>query len=175
MPGSKSRPNVSEGYEVPLSYGGDRSFYRQHVPRKVMSWGKTFKNYNKLEDMCTLLIIFSRLLVPTRPKDQDRSCGVRQVRVVNAVNYPVPLSSYRPCSSSPQGSKLVLNHNDIILAVTYRSVRSSSVYRRPLDGMHARSLQRCATTLCTGRRGLVFLPSKTYSFRQHVMPGTTYL
>ena len=24
MPGSNSRPNVSEGYEVPLSYRGDR-------------------------------------------------------------------------------------------------------------------------------------------------------
>ena len=28
LPGSNSRPNVSEGYEVPLSYRGDRSFRR---------------------------------------------------------------------------------------------------------------------------------------------------
>ena len=26
MPGSNSRPNVSEGYEVPLSYRGDRHY-----------------------------------------------------------------------------------------------------------------------------------------------------
>ena len=69
MPGSNSRPNVSEGYEVPLSYRGDRPHCDAPITRvgvMYSTWSTLRLGTNPLKFTVKLIARYIQAVVPCR-------------------------------------------------------------------------------------------------------------